>query len=159
MDFTYMILLCLSNHFRNQTTNENFWKRHFFTIGFFLLIKIIFNHNFGRRPSRGDTTQSFSFKGNTLFTKIISDWDKLLYIISPDKKHCFWSFGGEYLLYRSLLWVRSYGQLQCLPTSLYRSPMAGTKLADLSLQTTSCKEDEKKETLFYVIKKKLINRF
>jgi hypothetical protein len=58
------------------------------------------------------------------------------------------SLWGEYhvqtSLYRSPLWVRSYGQLQCLPTSLYRSPMAGTKLADLSLQTTLCKEDGKK---------------
>jgi hypothetical protein len=47
-------------------------------------------------------------------------------------------------LYRSPWWVRSYGQLQSLTTSLYRSPIAGTKLANLSLQTTPCKEDEKK---------------
>ncbi len=44
---------------------------------FFLFIKIIFNHNFGRRPSRGETTQSFSFKGKTLFSKNYEDWDKL----------------------------------------------------------------------------------
>ncbi len=39
--------------------------------------------------------------------------------------------------------------MQCLPISLYRSPMAGTKLADLSLQITPCKEDEKKVIDFY----------
>jgi hypothetical protein len=38
----------------------------------------------------------------------------------------------------------SYGQFKSLLTSLYRSPIAGTKLANLSLQTTPCKEDEKK---------------
>jgi hypothetical protein len=50
-------------------------------------------------------------------------------------------------LYRSPKLVSSYGQLQSLLTSLYRSPIAGTKLADLSLQTTSCKEDEKNNIL------------
>ncbi len=45
-------------------------------------------------------------------------------------------------LYR--LEVRSYGQLQYLLISLYRSPMAGTKLSDLSLQPTPCKEDGKR---------------
>ncbi len=58
---------------------------------------------------------------------------------------------GEYHVHRPHFtghprWVCSYGQLPCLPTSLYRSPMAGTKLADHSLQFTPYKEDEKKES-------------
>jgi len=36
------------------------------------------------------------------------------------------------------------GQLQSLPITLYRSPIAGTKFTDLSLQITPYKEDEKK---------------
>ncbi len=55
-------------------------------------------------------------------------------------------------LYRSPKWVRSYGQLQCLLTSLYRSPMAGIKLANLSLQITPCKEDEKKFCIILLVK-------
>jgi hypothetical protein len=35
--------------------------------------------------------------------------------------------------------------------SLYWSLMAGTKLANLSLQTTPCREDEKNFILFYNI--------
>jgi len=39
------------------------------------------------------------------------------------------------------------GELQSLPISLYRSPIAGTKFTDLSLQITPYKEDEKKDEI------------
>jgi len=45
----------------------------------------------------------------------------------------------------SHLRVRKLGQLQSLPFSLYRSPIAGTKFTDLSLQITPYKEDGKKK--------------
>ncbi len=37
------------------------------------------------------------------------------------------------------------GQLQSLPISLHRSPIAGAKFTDLSLQITPYKEDGKKQ--------------
>jgi hypothetical protein len=43
----------------------------------------------------------------------------------------------------SILWVRKSGQLQCLPTPLYRSLIEGTKLTDLPPRITPYKEDEK----------------
>jgi hypothetical protein len=46
--------------------------------------------------------------------------------------------------YRLPLWVRQSGQLQSLQISLYRSPIAGAKFTDLSLQITPYKEDGKK---------------
>ena len=46
-------------------------------------------------------------------------------------------------LYRSPYWVRQSGQLQSLPISLYRSPIAGANFTDLSLQITPYKEDGK----------------
>jgi hypothetical protein len=48
--------------------------------------------------------------------------------------------------YRLPWWV---GQLQSLPISLYRSPIAGAKFTDLSLQITPYKEDEKKEDNYF----------
>ncbi len=43
--------------------------------------------------------------------------------------------------YRLFKWVRQSGQLQSLPISLYRSPIACAKFTDLSLQITPYKED------------------
>jgi len=49
-------------------------------------------------------------------------------------------------LYRSPWWVRQSGQLQSLPISLYRFPIAGANFTNLSLQTPPYKEDwEKKD--------------
>ncbi len=39
--------------------------------------------------------------------------------------------------YRSPLWVRQSWQLQNLPISLYRSPLAGAKFSEISLQITA----------------------
>jgi len=46
--------------------------------------------------------------------------------------------------YRSHKLVRQSGQLQSLQISLYRSPIAGAKFTDLSLQITPYKEDGEK---------------
>jgi len=45
--------------------------------------------------------------------------------------------------YRLPLWVRQSGQLQNLLISFYRSPIAGAKFTNLSLQSTPYKEDRK----------------
>ncbi len=91
-------------------------------------------------PSCGDPTKCY-FKNKTKSSKEqCSMFTDLSLQVALGRVPC-----SQTSLYRSPLWVRSYGQLQCLPTSLYRSPMASTKLADLSLQITPCKEDEKKK--------------
>jgi hypothetical protein len=46
------------------------------------------------------------------------------------------------------------GRVPCSQTSLYRSPVVGNKSADLSLQTTPCKEDEKKDLLLLLFNEK-----
>ncbi len=46
------------------------------------------------------------------------------------------------------LWVRQSGQLQSFPIYLYRSPIAGAKFTDLSLQITPYKENGEKIVLF-----------
>jgi len=45
--------------------------------------------------------------------------------------------------YRSPWWVRQSGQLQSLPISLNRSPIAGAKFTNLPLQITPYKDDGK----------------
>jgi len=77
-----------------------------------------------------------------------SAWQKFCCSISPTKfkQHRGTVASSLTSHYRSPRpqWVGQSGQLQSLPISLYRSPIARAKFTNLSLQITPYKEDGKK---------------